>query len=485
VTVSPAAVETPAAPPELDVRDLDRDAELAAVVRVAAAVAGVPCATVNLLDVSEQHQVAPHGFPGCASPREESLCAGMNADGPGTRVHDDLAADPRWAGNPWVDGRRAEVRAYASAPLVVHGETVGTLCVFDTAPHAFAPDAGDRLADLASVVVALFQRRRQARQLADLAAASAAARDQAEAAAGHAARSEAFTRALLESLPVGVVAADAEGELTLFNRLGREWHGLPERYADRVEGTRLTEQVVETFGLCAPDGRRLRPEEIPLARVYTEGRVRDADMAIDRPGHPLRVVRASGTPVLDAAGRLTGAVVATMDVTAQRELEARLREAALHDVLTGLPNRALLRDRVEQALQVQAREGLPAALLYCDLDDFKGINDTLGHAAGDAALLRMAATLRSVVRPGDTVARVGGDEFVVLCPGTATGSAAQHLVDRITAALATPTDGGPPLRSSTGVALSRRGDDADSLLCRADAAMYEVKRSRRRPGPAA
>jgi diguanylate cyclase (GGDEF)-like protein len=463
----------------LDLDELDRDTELAAVVRVAAAVAGLPCATVNLLDACEQHQLVPHGFLGASSPRDESLCAGMNAEGPRTRVHEDLAADPRYAGNPWVDGRRATVRAYASTPLVVDGETVGTLCVFDTAPHAFAPGTGDRLADLASVVVALFQRRRQARQLAELAAASAAARDQAQAAAGHAARSEAFTRALLESLPVGVVAADAEGGITLFNRLGREWHGLPEGYAERVEGARLTEDVVETFGLCAPDGRRLTPEEVPLARVYTEGRVRDADMAIDRPGAPLRVLRASGTRVLDAEGRLTGAVVAMMDVTAQRELEARLREAALHDALTGLPNRALLLDRVDQALQVQAREGLPAALLYCDLDGFKGINDTLGHAAGDAALLRMAATLRSVVRPGDTVARIGGDEFVVLCSGTATASAAQRLVERITATLATPADGGPPLRSSTGVALSRPEDTAGSLLRRADAAMYEVKRSRR------
>jgi diguanylate cyclase (GGDEF)-like protein len=479
MTVPPATVEPTAVLADLDLEDLARDAELAAVVRVAAAVAGVPCATVNLLDACEQHQVVPHGFLGCSSPRAESLCAVMNAGGPRTRVHDDLAAEPRYAGNPWVDGRRATVRAYASAPLVVDGETAGTLCVFDTAPHAFAHDTGERLADLAAVVVALFQRRRQARQLADLAAASAAARDQAQAAAGHAARSEAFTRALLESLPVGVVAADAEGRLTLFNRLGREWHGLPERYAERVEGARLTEDVVATFGLCTPDGRRLRPEEVPLARVYAEGRVRDADMAIDRPGLPLRVLRASGTPVLDAEGRLTGAVVAMMDVTAQRELEARLREAALHDALTGLPNRALLLDRVGQALEVQAREGLPAALLYCDLDGFKAINDTLGHAAGDAALLRMAAALRAVVRPGDTVARIGGDEFVVLCPGTATEDAARRLVERITATLATPTDGGPPLRSSTGVALSRRGDDADSLLSRADAAMYEVKRSRR------
>ena len=463
----------------IDLGELGRDAELAAVVRVASAVTGVPFATVNLLDAYEQHQLVPHGFLGCSSPRDESLCAVLNSDRPRVRVHDDLAADPRYADNPWVDGRRGLVRAYASAPLVVDDVLVGTLCVFDTAPHPFAADAGDRLADLVGVVVALFQRRRQARQLADLAAADAAARDQAQAAADHAARSEAFTRALLEALPVGVVAADADGRITLFNRLGRRWHGLPEEYADQVAGAELTEDVVETFGLSAPDGRRLALSEVPLARVYTEGSVRDADMAIDLPGAPLRVVRASGTRILDDDGHPTGAVVAMMDVTAQVELEARLREAALHDALTGLPNRALLLDRVEQALRVQERDGLPAALLYCDLDGFKQINDTLGHAAGDAALLRMAAALASVVRPGDTVARIGGDEFVVLCPGTATEAAAHGLAARLGRTLAAPADGGPALRSSTGVALSRRGDTPDSLLSRADAAMYAVKRSRR------
>jgi diguanylate cyclase (GGDEF)-like protein len=479
MTVSTPSDRTATARLDLDVRELDQDAELAAVVRVAAAVTGVRNAAVNLLDACEQHQLVPHGFVGATTPRAESLCATVIAEGPRTRVFADLTADPELAGNPWVDGRRAHVRAYASAPLVVDGVPVGTLCVFDSEPRAFAPDAGDRLTDLASVVVALFQRRRQARQLADLATSSAAARDQAEAAAAHAGRSEAFVRALLEALPVGVVAADAEGRITLFNRLGRQWHGLPEQYADRVAGARLTDDVVETFGLSAPDGRRLALDEVPLARVYTEGRVRDADMAIALPGAPLRVVRASGTRVLDDEGRPAGAVVAMMDVTAQRELEARLREAALHDALTGLPNRALLLDRVEQALRVQERDGLPSALLFCDLDGFKTINDALGHAAGDAALLRMAATLSSVVRPGDTVARIGGDEFVVLCPGTATEAAAHALVGRITRVLATPVDGGPALRSSTGVALSRRGDTPDSLMRRADEAMYEVKRSRR------
>ncbi len=464
-------------PPDLEVERLAEDAELAAVVRVAAALTGVPTATVNLFDAEWQHQAVTHGFRGSSTPLGESLCATVNAAGPRTLAHDDLATDAAWAGNPWVDGRRARVRAYASTPLVVDSRTVGTLCAFDTEPHRFPPGTEDRLADLAAVVVALFQRRRQARELAELAAASAAARDQAEAAAAHAARSEAFTRALLDALPVGVVAADAGGRITTINRVARGWHGLGEQQP--VEDERLSPASAGRYGLETPDGAPIPMPDLPLARVLAEGRVVDAEVVICRPGAPRRLVHASGSQVVDDAGRVTGGVVALMDVTARCELEARLREAALHDPLTGLPNRALLLDRVEQALRVQEREGLPTALLYCDLDGFKAVNDSLGHAAGDAALRRMAAALSASVRLGDTVARIGGDEFVVLCPGTATETAARHLVARIADVLAAPADGGPPLRSSTGVALSRTGDTADTLLRRADAAMYEVKRSRR------
>jgi diguanylate cyclase (GGDEF)-like protein len=188
----------------------------------------------------------------------------------------------------------------------------------------------------------------------------------------------------------------------------------------------------------------------------------------------------NGTAVRGDDGAVLGAVVTVTDVTRQRELEQRLRTAALHDALTGLPNRTLLVDRLLQALRRQRRTGTPFAVVYCDLDGLKQINDTRGHGAGDTALKQAAAHLLSVVREGDTVARVGGDEFVVLCPGLGTREAAARLTARLAGATALGAcSDAQPLRLSTGVALSRPDDTAESVLCRADEAMYAGRRDRR------
>jgi signal transduction histidine kinase len=146
------------------------DAELAAVVRVAAAVAGVPTATVNLLETDRQCQLVTTGFEGGDSARRDSLCE--HALHSGSFVHvPDARLDPRCAGNPWVTGALAEVRLYAAAPLVTSGgHVLGTLCVFDSRPGELSAEQVARLEDLAAVVVALFERRRQARATLHLAA---------------------------------------------------------------------------------------------------------------------------------------------------------------------------------------------------------------------------------------------------------------------------------------------------------------------------
>ncbi|WP_426511987.1 putative bifunctional diguanylate cyclase/phosphodiesterase [Dactylosporangium sp. McL0621] len=159
--------------------------------------------------------------------------------------------------------------------------------------------------------------------------------------------------------------------------------------------------------------------------------------------------------------------------------QARLTYQAFHDALTGLSNRVLFHDRLEHALALHHRDGRPLAVLFCDLDDFKGVNDRFGHHAGDRLLRQVATRLRSAVRDSDTIARVGGDEFAVLLEG---GGDPGEPAERIMAAIGRPFDvGGETVNVGVSIGLVEAGEhgavsSADALLRRADAAMYAGKR---------
>ena len=171
-------------------------------------------------------------------------------------------------------------------------------------------------------------------------------------------------------------------------------------------------------------------------------------------------------------------VVNYRDVTERKALEEQLRHQAFHDVLTGLANRSLFLDRLGHALARAVRGAKPTAVLYLDLDDFKAVNDRLGHAEGDRLLVAVAERLRSATRAGDTVARLGGDEFAVIIEETETIQADQ-AARRILETLAPPFDlSGREVmaRASIGIAIQVADDvDADELLRRADIAMYAAK----------
>ncbi|HYI15590.1 MAG TPA: PAS domain S-box protein, partial [Thermomicrobiales bacterium] len=183
--------------------------------------------------------------------------------------------------------------------------------------------------------------------------------------------------------------------------------------------------------------------------------------------------------VRDGQGAPLYIIGQAQDISARKELEARLTHQAFHDSLTGLPNRALLHDRMEHALERSRRNGETIAVMFMDLDGFKGVNDSWGHATGDQLLVAIGQRLRGWVRAGDTVARLGGDEFTILLEDIHTLEEATQVADRIIAGLETPIAlDGRSLRAcaSVGIAFNRPAEiDPDDLLRNADVALYRAK----------
>ena len=178
-----------------------------------------------------------------------------------------------------------------------------------------------------------------------------------------------------------------------------------------------------------------------------------------------------------------GIVTNVHDITVRKDTEQTQAFLALHDPLTGLPNRRLVDDRLDLALARGTRTGGSVAVLYCDLDRFKEVNDQGGHVAGDELLRQIASRLRSVMRPGDTVARVGGDEFVIVCADLQTAAEAGQIAGRVAHAAAGPIRlaAGPPIEVTISIGIATASGrqlaeiEPGSLLRNADAAMYRAK----------
>jgi diguanylate cyclase (GGDEF)-like protein/PAS domain S-box-containing protein len=183
------------------------------------------------------------------------------------------------------------------------------------------------------------------------------------------------------------------------------------------------------------------------------------------------------SPIRDEDGDTLYLISQMQDITERKQTEAKLAHQAMHDPLTGLPNRTLFTDRMLLA-KARLRRGGSLALLFCDLDHFKAVNDSFGHDAGDRLLIEIAGRLRSILRPSDTVSRFGGDEFALLCEGVDT-EAAELIASRIGEAFSAPfvIDGNTvSLSASTGIVLTTDPEvDPDQLMSHADLAMYAAK----------
>ncbi len=292
--------------------------------------------------------------------------------------------------------------------------------------------------------------------------------------------------------------------------IGLVVHAAVEAFRDSVAARADALAMLDTFGDATPVGlafwdrdlrfRRVNPTFAEMSgwpmRDLLGRQVGEVPMPVPELVHHLQRVREGHqAPPLEVhcAGRWwtlqlfpmlgtqrqIGVGAVAVDISDQRESARALAHSATHDSLTGLPNRALLRDRLEVAVARAARRGEPIAVLFCDLDRFKEVNDSLGHAAGDELLRVAADRLRRAVRDGDTVARLGGDEFAVLCAEIDGDQAAVEVAERVRARC------GPRCGSvaascrrtmSIGVTVGVPAPgDAEQLLADADVAMYGAK----------
>src|SRR5262245_52036310 len=258
--------------------------------------------------------------------------------------------------------------------------------------------------------------------------------------------------------------------ITFVNDAFRRITGLDE--ADVLGETLLTLPFVESIG---------EPSAALRRSLYANKRFESDGLRVRHPDGTDRVLEVELTPMPEAAASPSHWVGVVRDVTERTAHLEVLEHQALYDFLTGLPNRVLLRDRLDQAIRQVGRQDASLALLVMDLDRFKEINDTFGHQFGDLLLKEFARRLRGLLRTADTVARLGGDEFAVLLPSAGSAGDAALMAEKILAALLPSFSiEGQSLEvsASIGIALCPRdGDDWTTLLRCADVAMYAAKQS--------
>jgi diguanylate cyclase (GGDEF)-like protein/PAS domain S-box-containing protein len=345
------------------------------------------------------------------------------------------------------------VAALLLVPLRSRGRIVGVVGVsHDRGGNGYAPAAADLVSTVAALGGPVLH---GARRLASLTSR------------------ERSARSILDAINVGTAVLDADG---IVRNVNPAWM----RAAQRGGPMRLPvgSDYVAACDAAAADGVAGSAELANAVRTVLAGSVTAyaADCAYRSTDGADAWCHVELTPLESG-----GCIVTQLDITERKRLEVRLAHEATHDALTGLPNRTLLTDRLELALARDRRGGLRTAVLFCDLDFFKTINDDHGHDAGDAVLRAVAKRFRHTVRASDTVARIGGDEFVVLIESVTNldevlvvaGKLVQSLVDeQVGLGLGLPG-------VSVGVALSEETSNADTLLRQADAAMYSAKQAGR------
>ncbi|HWC65360.1 MAG TPA: EAL domain-containing protein [Thermoanaerobaculia bacterium] len=342
-------------------------------------------------------------------------------------------------GSPSID--------WLGVPLRTEDEVFGALVVQSYSPdRRFREKDREILVFVSRHIAAAIARKRAAEALRD---------------------ADEFRERLLESATNAIFALDRRGRFTLVNRRACEITGFP---ADELIGA-SAERVVPLPRLAEVRAqfRKTARQRLPVSLFETDLVRRDGSLA---------PITFSIAPLV-AGGRVIGVAGTAEDITERRRAQERIEHLAYHDALTGLPNHALLQDRLEIALSRARHDGRSIAVLFLDLDRFKVVNDSLGHPMGDRLLQRVADRLASFVRQGDTVARLGGDEFVVVLSDLTHVEDAVRVGEKIVAGIRLPFRIGDEeifVTTSVGVSVfPHDGETGEALIKNADTAMYRAK----------
>lgn len=294
----------------------------------------------------------------------------------------------------------------------------------------------------------------------------------------------AFSRSLVEHSPFAVVAMDLEGRITEINPAATQMLGysnqevagrfMPYLLHEEKQMMEYARELARTYGLSKP------PEGMDIFTIkLRRGLQEQREWSLLRKDGSHLFVQQSVAALKDPSGAINGWLIVAYDITERKQAEQLIAHLAHHDALTGLPTRTLLLDRVQVALQHARRGGHKACIMMVDVDNFKQVNDTLGHATGDALLIAVAKRLSETVRESDTVARMGGDEFIVLLDKLQSLSDAERVAQKLVSAMASPLEvAGESIAVTISIGICMfpdGGSGADFLLQNADAAMYFAK----------
>jgi diguanylate cyclase (GGDEF)-like protein len=284
---------------------------------------------------------------------------------------------------------------------------------------------------------------------------------------------ESFLQVMLEYMKKGIIVCDTKRNVTYVNdSFSQEWN------IEKVQNPIPFDKWNDHWNLYYPDGRKMDKNDFPLALALSGKEVNNLELILKHNDKFSHFFSIDGKRIFNKSGELLGAIIAINDITDRKQAESTISYMAFHDSLTGLPNRELLNKNLLQKIDHAGQLHQEFSVMFVDLDGFKMVNDTLGHAMGDLLLKQVAVRLNSCIRPVDMVSRHGGDEFIIILDEIS-GEETNKIAESLLQSIAVPfVLGGKEIYITLSVGISTfplHGISAETLIKHADSAMYRAK----------